>query len=404
HACALLFYVSYAPPAWLRVLWRQPELAELSRAESGLLTALTSGDVAGLLVPPLGRLFGGGGGALLDGTGTVLAATGLDPADLDGLADLVRAPQSPDRDGDAIVEFRPGLLLHRLASGALVVRNGPFAPVFDSDAGALLRRIGHLADLALQRVQLFNQERATRVALEHTNAELQSFIYSVSHDLRSPLISLLGYLEVLREQEAATASAESHHYLQRMNANALYMRALIEDLLELSRIGRSDTAPEAVTVASLVADVAEQVRLDGPGGTVECAGPLPRLRANPVRARQLFTNLIGNSFRHAGRADVAVTVSARPRPDGGVVISVADNGSGIPLAYREKVFQVFERLNPASGSAGGTGIGLTICRRIMESVGGQIEVGDPPDGSGAQFVLSFPSTTVVGWPALTEVP
>ncbi|HWH32874.1 MAG TPA: ATP-binding protein, partial [Egibacteraceae bacterium] len=238
----------------------------------------------------------------------------------------------------------------------------------------------------------YERERTARLAYERANDELESFVYSVSHDLKSPIISLLGYLDYLRLDYGSLLPPEAGHYLDRMTSSAGYMEALIQDLLELSRIGRVQTDPEVVDLGALVADIAAELCAAHPAASV-AVDPLPSVLVNPVRARQLFTNLIGNALDHAGRGDVHVRVHAEPAAGGAVAVLVTDDGRGIPDAYREKVFGVFERLD-SPGDPAGTGIGLAICRKVMDALGGSIAVDDVPQGT--RMRLEFPASAVAG--------
>jgi PAS domain S-box-containing protein len=240
-------------------------------------------------------------------------------------------------------------------------------------------------------VAAYDGERQARMAFERTNGELESFVYSVSHDLKSPMISLLGYLDYLKLVFGSALPEEAHRYLDRMTASGSYLQALIQDLLELSRVGRSATEREPVDLAHVLADIRGEVMAAHPATSIE-VGPLPVLDMNPLRIRQLLTNLVGNAVDHGGRPDVHVRISSEVAADGSVVVSVSDDGPGIPEAYREKVFGVFERLSAREGPESGTGIGLAICKKIMESVGGAIWV-DAAE-SGATFCASFPQAMV----------
>jgi signal transduction histidine kinase len=265
----------------------------------------------------------------------------------------------------------------------------------------LLDRVGSFVDLALQRCRLFDQEARSRRAAEAANAELQTLVYSVSHDLRNPIISVLGYLDVLAEEHAGQLQGEGEHYLHRISVNALYMQSLIQDLLELSRIGRSEPAPETVDVGVLADSVAQEVRVAHPGCDVVVAGDFPVVWMSPLRARQLLTNLVDNAAKHSPEGAV-VTVSARELDDGDALVTVADDGRGIPVEYREKAFEVFERLDAAHGDVPGTGMGLPICRRIVESVGGTISLDGPSEGhvSGTTVKVVMPRTVLRSWSPL----
>jgi signal transduction histidine kinase len=389
----LLFAVTFLLPTWLRVAWRQEDLAALSDAERGLMTALTAQEVADTIVPALRAVFGGAA-ALVDDAGQPVTATaGGRPVDAVDPALLVSAS-----DGAAQHDAVHGALVARADSLWLVVRAGRLAPVFGDDEAVLLGRVATLVALALQRVRLFERETASRQAAEVVSADLETLLYSVSHDLRSPLISVLGYLDVLRLEHSDALSGDGPHYLERISVNALYMQSLIADLLELSRIGRADAPADALDLQSLAEEVADAAALTHPAARIEVLGPLPVVRTNDVRTRQLLTNLVDNALNHGGRPDVRVTVSARTTA-GWLVVEVVDDGRGIPAEYRTRVLRVFERLD-APKSSPGTGMGLAICKRIVESIGGSIEVdGAPPDAaSGTTVRLLLPDSVVVDRP------
>ena len=174
------------------------------------------------------------------------------------------------------------------------------------------------------------------------------------------------------------------------------MQSLIADLLELSRIGRSDPPSAALDLQSLAEQVVESARMSHPAARVRVDGVLPVVRMSDVRARQLLTNLVDDALKHGGRDDLAVTVSATPTDTGSILLSIADDGRGVPPEYRARVLRVFERLDAARSSSG-TGMGLAICKRIVESVGGTLEVAGPPPGSetGTTIRIDLPPGIVV---------
>jgi two-component system, LuxR family, sensor kinase FixL len=230
--------------------------------------------------------------------------------------------------------------------------------------------------------------------LERANAELETLVYSASHDLKSPMVSVLGYLEYLRLDYGEVLGPEGNHYLNRMVDSTLYMQQLVHDLIDLSRVGRSGVEPIDVDLGKLVSAIAEDAAAANPGAELR-VGRLPVVTGDPVGLRQLFTNLLENAVRHSGRSDLVVVVDAHQRPDGGVELSVRDNGRGVPAEHRERVFGVFERLEGPSTGAG-TGMGLAICRKIVEVLGGGIGIqGD----RGADVRIVLPAAVVARWPA-----
>jgi signal transduction histidine kinase len=391
-ASAVVFMVGFLPPRSLRVVWRQPDTSTLRKAEVGLMSVLTPSDLGEALLPHVTALFGGQGSILIGPDTRVLAASGLSPDEARRTTTAVTTSSA-----DTVVE--PGMLGVRLRNGWLAVRSSRLSPFFGREEVDLLVGLGVLADLALERAELFELERAAREEAERANAELETFVYSVSHDLKSPLVSLLGFLDYLKLDLEPHLTDDTRFYLERIGASSLYMQALIQDLLELSRIGRVQTEPTDVDLDTLVADIVAETRPAHPHASFQISG-LPAIEINPVRARQLFTNLIENALTHAGRPDVTVTVRCDEQLGAGALLSVSDDGKGIPEGYREKVFGVFERLERPDESNNGTGIGLAVCRKIVEQCGGQLTVVDAHPG--ARFLIQLPSATVGSGPTQLE--
>ncbi|HVM19079.1 MAG TPA: ATP-binding protein [Egibacteraceae bacterium] len=374
-----LFLLGFAPPSGLRHAWRQDDERRLRQAEASLMSATTAEQVADLIVPHVATLLGGHGAALLDRQARPLAAQGFAERDL---VDIRTAPE------ETITRSR---LVLPLDAGWLVVQASPFAPFFSQDELDLLRSLGTFIDLALTRIELFDAEHETRQELQRTNEELKALVYGISHDLRSPIVTVIGYLELLMTDAADDLGPDARHYMERISVSARYMDSLIRDLLELSRIGRTQTEAAAVDLAELAADVATELQRHHPDASFDL-GTLPAVRMNQVRARQLLTNLMENALRHGGRPDIRVSLSSDRPGDGSVVVTVADDGVGIPEQYRERVFGIFERLDgEVDASTLGTGIGLAMCRKIVEQVGGSIWI-DHSD-VGTTFRVSLPDAT-----------
>ncbi|MEA2434000.1 MAG: hypothetical protein QOG54_1457 [Actinomycetota bacterium] len=232
--------------------------------------------------------------------------------------------------------------------------------------------------------EALESEREARRSLEDLNDEMESFVYTVSHDLNSPLISLLGFLEFLEKDFGADIPEKGRFYMERMANSAKYMQSLIRDLLDLSRIGRVQTHPEVVDLGPVLEEIALEIRSSSPGFSLEAEG-LPHVYMNPLRARQLFGNLLNNSVKYGG-ANAHVRVSTLMDDDGFLQVSVQDDGPGIPEEHRVRVFGVFERLQGPAGSDG-TGIGLSICKRIVETLGGTIWIAESSKGLDIRFTL-----------------
>ena len=245
-----------------------------------------------------------------------------------------------------------------------------------------LRAAERELSIALER------ETQARRDVERVNAEMESFVYTVSHDLNSPLVALLGYLEFIEQDHAEALGERGGFYVERMRASTNYMRALIRDLLELSRVGRVDEQSERVDLSAVASEAAESLRASSPDVAVTI-GDLPVVWMNPVRARQLVTNIMQNSVKYGGRADIGITITRVAEEDGMVEVSVRDDGVGIPEADRSRVFGVFERLHQDEE---GTGIGLAICKKIVNSTGGSIW--SAPSDVGADIHFTLPLAAV----------
>lgn len=385
-ASSLSFLVGFAPPGPLKSSWRQREEHALHRASVQLMGATEPQEVADLLVPHVRHVVAAQGSALVH-AGQVMAFSGIDEEQLEAL-----------RSGTAETTTYP------LTGGALHVWTNSYTPFFGEEELELLERLAVLTDLALARTTLLASERDARTQLEAANAELEAFVYSASHDLKSPLIAIQSYLDVLSEEVADALTEDTSWYIDRMRSNAEYMEALVGDLLELSRIGRVATAPEVVDLTEVATEVATAVHDRFPGCAVHVADDLPAVWLNPLRVRQLLRNLVENAASHGGDG-VSIWVEALPAAeDGSVEVHVRDDGDGIPADYRDRIFGVFERLEAEGSGVRNTGIGLAICRKITETMGGRIWVTDH-DG-GAEFAVLFPSSTLADHAPTTthEVP
>jgi PAS domain S-box-containing protein len=236
--------------------------------------------------------------------------------------------------------------------------------------------------------------------LQATNAELQQFAYIASHDLSEPLRMVASYLNLLERRSGEALDEGGREFLGHARDGAQRMRALIDDLLLYSRVANEEARREQVDLRQVAAEVLEVLgpAIEGEGAHVE-VGSLPTLEAEPRQMLQLLQNLVGNAIKfHAPDTAPTVRLSAR-RTQRACVVTVEDDGIGIPLADQERIFAMFTRLHGREQYAG-TGIGLAICRRIAERHGGRIYVESEP-GQGSAFHVLLPDTPLVpGTPAV----
>ncbi len=389
-----LLVLAFVVPSWLRAAWRAKDIEQLGEAERALMVSVSAQEVADAVVPAVVKLFGAHGAAVLAEDGAPVSLQGIDPERVETF--LAWAASAPPTTEGMVVE-RTGMLGCRLDGGWLIVQAGIAAPIFGAGELALLERVASFGTLAMERSRLFEQEAVSRQAAEAVNAELQTLIYSVSHDLRNPVLSILGYLDVLSEEHAGQLENDGEHYLERISVNAMYIQNLIQDLLELSRIGRTEPPATEVSLSTVVESVAEETRVLHPGCEVTVDGTLPTVWMSELRARQLFTNLLENAAKYSPESS-HIRVDAVREPDGGATVRVTDDGRGIPERHREKALEVFERLDAARSDIPGTGMGLPICKRILELIGGSIELAGNDDGSSGTTVrLRLPARLLTSW-------
>jgi len=254
------------------------------------------------------------------------------------------------------------------------------------ELGDLARSLNRMAgDLRVHEEAL----RAERADLAAKNAELERFTYTVSHDLKSPLVTIRGFAGLAGTDLASGDLARVRQDLGRIVAAADKMHRLLDDLLELSRVGRVVHPPEDVPLGDLAREAVELVK-GQPGRdnvVVEVAPDLPVVRADRRRLLEALQNLLENAAKfNAGVREPRIVVGARQDGDEQVFF-VRDNGRGIEPRFLVKVFDLFEKLDPA---VEGTGVGLALVRRIVEAHGGRTWAESDGLGHGATFCFTLP--------------
>ncbi len=240
------------------------------------------------------------------------------------------------------------------------------------------------------RLEAQERERARLISdLEAKNAELERFTYTVSHDLKSPLITVRAYLDSIGQDLDRGQSERVREDLRRVSSASDRMRELLDGLLKLSRVGRIVNAPEAVPLQALAEEAVAMARgrLAARGVVTAVAPNLPVVRVDRQRMLDVFVNLLDNAAKFMGdEAEPRLLIDAKAE-DGVVTVRVRDNGIGIDPAHHHRVFGLFERLNPSSE---GTGLGLALAHRIVDAHGGRIWVESKGSGDGAAFCFTVP--------------
>jgi PAS domain S-box-containing protein len=330
-------------------------------------------------------------------------AAAIDPHEsvsLRRLADL----QPPEAAAELTAVAIPKAIEYGTWSGETVFRRR------DSEFPASLVIIAHKSLRGeLQYLSLVSRDISERQAqeqrlqeytaqLERSNRELERFASVASHDLQEPLRKIQAFSGRLKQKLDEQLSDTGKDYLDRIQDAARRMQNLINDLLMYSRIATAERKYARVNLAAVARQVMGdlEVRIEETNGSVNI-GALPAIEADPVHMRQLFQNLVANALKfHRPGAPPIVTITADLVPADGPAsepplcrLMVADNGIGIESKYHERIFSIFERLHNR-GAYEGTGVGLAVCRKIVEQHGGRIDVSSTP-GEGTTFIVLLPS-------------
>ena len=225
--------------------------------------------------------------------------------------------------------------------------------------------------------------------LNAANGSLESFTYSVSHDLRAPLRAMSGFSAALLEDYGGVLGEDGRRYAERIVAASEHMAALIDNLLRLSRLSRAEMHLGPVDLGAEAAQIAAELQRDDPGRHARFAVQRPvQVRADHALIRLVLRNLLGNAWKFtSGRDDALIEFGTATAADARVCYYVRDNGTGFDPAYTHKLFSPFQRLHPASEFPG-TGIGLAIVRLIVERHGGRVWA-EGAVGEGAAFYFTL---------------
>jgi PAS domain S-box-containing protein len=280
-----------------------------------------------------------------------------------------------------------------------------FQPLRD-DGGAVYGLMTHGVNVT--REVRTRQELETRTeniarmaaALKRSNEELDAFAYAASHDLRGPLRGIANLAQWIEEDLTADGSlkADIRDMLALMRSRMHRMEALIEGILQYSRAGRVTERATVVNTRRIVDDVVDLMTL-APSARVLVEGPMPTIESATPPLQQIFMNLIGNALKHGDAAEPLVRIRATDLGDY-VQFSVQDNGPGIPKEYHERIWGIFQTLE-ARDKVEGTGIGLSLVKKLTESQGGRAWVESTP-GDGATFHFLWPKRPVDAPPRIED--
>ena len=398
--CVPPLYAGFAPPGWLRRIWRRPEEDRLRHAIHDLL--LYSPDRAALAVRGLDwaiRLVGGGAGLIADAGGELLASQGIFDSEARELVARLPLP-SPA----TLVRLRSGphtAIVHALpmnaGQGVLVVLAGSLSPTFDAEEADWLAGYTASLSIALDRVRVAELAAETETELrnardlaEAANRAKSEFLSRLSHELRTPLTAMIGFADLLLTEPL---DPQQEHHVRTILKAGDHLLALVNDILDISRIeeGRLSLSPEPVAVRHLVGEVLDLTRPMAAEleTTVRVAGIPEELivAADHQRLKQVLLNFVSNAIKYNRRGGwVEITAAIG---DDNCRIAVQDSGPGLRREEMERLFAPFERLSAATSGVEGTGLGLALSKSLTEAMGGRIGVASRV-GKGSTFWVELP--------------
>ncbi|HUQ19206.1 MAG TPA: PAS domain S-box protein [Gemmatimonadaceae bacterium] len=258
--------------------------------------------------------------------------------------------------------------------------------ITQSDIGGSVSFTGVVRDITEWKKGEVEREQLIK-ALGKSNEELDQFAYVASHDLKAPLRGIANLSQWIEEDLGASLGGEGKSHMALLRGRVNRMEALIDGILQYSRAGRMRTKPETVDVGELVKDVIELI---SPPQNVDIAvmPGIPTIETERVPLQQIFINLIGNAVKHAGADNPRIAVTWQEMQNGFLEFAVTDNGQGIAPQYHDRIFAIFQTLE-ARDRVEGTGIGLSVVKKIVESHGGQVWV-ESDVGKGSTFRFLWP--------------
>jgi len=244
--------------------------------------------------------------------------------------------------------------------------------------------------MVIASVRDITQRKQLENALRRSNAEMEAFTYSVSHDLRAPLRGIVGFTSILEEDYRDKLDAEGHRITGIIRANTLKMGHLIDDLLAFSRLGRQELSKTEVRTAELVKEIISELAIPATAGPVNWTiEELPPVYADVKTLRQVWINLLSNALKYSSKKEEIRITIGYMQENGQQIFFVRDNGVGFDNKYRDKLFRVFQRLH-GEDEFEGTGVGLALVEKIIARHGGRVWA-EGAVGEGAVFFFSLPS-------------
>lgn len=393
-ASAILFAVCLNPPRMLRVYWSYSAIRAVREVIRTIIVADSRSDAVALALPIMAEVAGSRVAVGYDADGEILAQYPPDKS--------IEIPTVSEA-GTHTIE------IPMETEGRVVLVSNALWPFVGQEELDLLDFVGSAVGLALNRRRLDDANSQLRVQsaverslrmqaseLERANRELNEFVAVASHDLQTPVRNIIDNVEFLNEDLADEnkLGPEARQDLQYIREGAHRVKALIDGLLHYTRVDAMGTSDSSVVALDEVIDqvIASMESTFNDTNTTVTIEPLPRVVGNYSELGEVFGNLFDNAVKYRSHTEEPhITVSSHTHSEGLVDIIVEDNGIGVAPEYRDRVFDMFKRLH-SHDEIPGTGIGLAVCRKIVERMGGQISFDEPLNNRGARVCLTLPTS------------
>ena len=366
---AVGFILGVAPPVILRLLWRRPEVARSQRAIEGLMRAETPDEVTAGVLPAMVALVGARAVELRDASGRIVGS--------------YRPREAGGEDEVEVLDLG-------LPEGSLSVWTSKHAPFFGEEELAILRTLGSLTVLALDRARLFSQEQAARQALEQADELKLNFVALAAHELRTPVAAIHGAIETLDRRGPELGGTHRLELDDMLRTQTARLKDLVEQLLDLSRLDARAVPiePRRIPVRRRVEEIV----------SIAAGDRLEEVQVNvteeleavvdPNAFDRILTNLVTNALRY-GEAPIRISAERR---NGQLQVAVEDRGDGVSPEFVPRLFERFARSDPSRRRAGGTGLGLAIAHSYAEAHEGELRYSEARP-HGARFELVLPNVT-----------
>jgi signal transduction histidine kinase len=375
---AAAFVLGLAPPAFVRALWRAPEQRRMQDAITSMMQLATSQqEVAARVLGPMAAIVGARGVVIRNADGEIVGTYNVPESTVAELA----------RGRPVAREGKSGPLELDVPGGSLVVWTSAYAPFFGVEELRLLRTLGALMGLALDRARLFAHEHRTRLALEQADELKSSFVALAAHELRNPVASVSGIAETLVARRALLDEPMRTELEDTLRAQSNRLASLVGQLLDLSRLDAAaiTITPQLFPVRDRVEELVESVGAQRPNVRVEIDPALEAV-ADPAAFDRIISNLIANALRY-GEPPVVVRAERAGRE---FRVAVEDRGPGVPPEFVPSLFERFTRSAVSRERVVGTGLGLAIARAYALAHDGDL-VYEPAEPRGARFKLVLPT-------------